>query len=171
MAWLATTKFPQEDLKREWVKTLSIGWAPRFPSCNLQFYSRVPSFELSKPWAGSRYIQVELKTLACWDRAIFVWPWNGNVQTKQKQQTIRIRVIWLVYQTDTNKHGFWLVKQTLGWKNFMPENFVEINSSILRFDVILHLFTIGQLNNAFSIEGFSLAGKWKVHVLIFSSVG
>ena len=35
--------------------------------------------------------------------------------------------IWLVYRTDTNARGFSLVKRTLGWKNFMPENFLEIN--------------------------------------------
>ena len=26
-----------------------------------------------------------------------------------------------------NARGFWLVKRTLGWKNFMPENFLETN--------------------------------------------
>ena len=39
--------------------------------------------------------------------------------------------IWLVYWTDTNARGFWLVKRTHGWKNSMPEN------SILYIDVIL----------------------------------
>ena len=68
-------------------------------------------------------------------RAIYVWLWNENARTKQKQQTNGNRVIRLVYRTVTNACGFWLVKRTLGWKNFMPENFLEI--SILRFDVIL----------------------------------
>ena len=54
-------------------------------------------------------------------RAVFVWPWNENAQTKRKQQTSGNRAIWLVYQMDTNAHGFWLVKWMLGWKNFMPE--------------------------------------------------
>ena len=46
------------------------------------------------------------------------------------------------------------------------------NQSILRFDVILqHDWPItGQSNNASSILGFSLAGKQRVHVLIFSSI-
>ena len=44
-------------------------------------------------------------------RAIFVWPWNENAPTKQKQQTNGNRAIWL------------------------PANFLEINH--LRFDVIL----------------------------------
>ena len=43
----------------------------------------------------------------------------------------RVRAIWLVYRTYTNVPGFWLVKRTLGWKNFMPE---ELSRN--RFDVI-----------------------------------
>ena len=101
-------------------------------------------------------------------RAIFVRPWNENARTKQKQQTNGNRAIWLVYRTDTNARGFWLVKRTLGWKNFMPENFLEINRY---FALTSYCNTIGQSNNAFSILGFSLAGKRRVHVLIFSSIG
>ena len=55
-------------------------------------------------------------------RVIFVWPWNENARTKQKQQTNENRAIWLVYRSDTNALGFWLVRRTLGWKNFMPDN-------------------------------------------------
>ena len=84
-------------------------------------------------------------------RAIFVWPWNENARTKQKQQTNGNRAIWLVYRTDTNARGFWLVKRTLGWKNFMPENFLEINRY---FALTSYCNTIGQSNNAFSILGF-----------------
>ena len=54
-------------------------------------------------------------------RAIFAWPWNENARKKQKQPNGN-RVIWLVYRTGINARGFWLVKRTLGWKNFMPEN-------------------------------------------------
>ena len=61
------------------------------------------------------------------DGAIFVWPWNEKAQTKQKQQTNGNRAIWLVYRTDTNGRGFWLVKRTLWWKKVMPENFLETN--------------------------------------------
>ena len=74
------------------------------------------------------------------DRTIFVWPWNENARTKQKQQKNGNRAIWLVYRTDTNAPGFWLVKRTLGWKNFMPE---ELSRN--RFDVILqHDWSIEQ---------------------------
>ena len=78
--------------------------------------------------------------------SIFVWPWNENMRTS----------------------GFWLVQRTFGWKNVMPENFVEINRY---FTLTSYCNTIGQSNNAFSILGFSLAGKRRVHVLIFSSIG
>ena len=62
-------------------------------------------------------------------RAIFVWPWNENSRTKQKQQTNGNRAIGLVYRTDTNVRGFWLVERTFGWKNLYAQE--------LRFDVIL----------------------------------
>ena len=57
-------------------------------------------------------------------------------EQKQKQQTNGNRAIWLVYWTDANVRSFWLVKRTLGWKNFMFEE-LSRNQSILRFDVIL----------------------------------
>ena len=59
-----------------------------------------------------------------------------NARTKQKTQTKGKGAIWLVYWTDTNARCFWLVKQTLGWKNFMPEE-LSRNQSIPHFDVIL----------------------------------
>ena len=51
-----------------------------------------------------------------------------------------------------------------GGKSFMLENFLEINPY---FAVTSYCNTIGQANNAFSILGFSLAGKRRSHVLIF----
>ena len=97
-------------------------------------------------------------------RAIFVWPWNKNARTKQKQQTNENRAIWLAYRTNTKARGFWLVKRTLGWKNFTPENFLEITQY---FALTSYCNTIGQSNNVFSILGFSPAGKRRGHVLIF----
>ena len=101
-------------------------------------------------------------------RAIYVWPWNENAQTIQKQQKNGNRANWLVYRTDANGGGFWLVKGTLGWKNFMPKNLLEINQY---FALTSYCNMIGQSNNAFFILGFSLVGKRRVHVLIFSSIG
>ena len=62
-------------------------------------------------------------------RAIFVLPWNENSRTKQKQQTNGNRAIGLVYRTNTNACGFWLVERTFGWRNLYAQE--------LRFDVIL----------------------------------
>ena len=116
---------------------------------------------------GPTFVNNELNVIQL-NRAIFVWPWTENARTKQKQQTNANRAIWLVCRTDTNARGFWLVKRTLGWKNVMLENFLEINRY---FTLTSYCNTIGQSNNAFSILGFSLAGKRRVHVLIFSSTG
>ena len=126
-------------------------------------YKLGPDEWWSQVW-GSRYVCFVLSK----HRAIFVWPWNENAQIKQKQQTNGKRAIWLVNRTDTNRGGFWLVKRTLGWKNLMPENFLEFNRYLA---LTSYYNTIGQSNNAFSILGFSLAGKRRVHVLIFSSIG
>ena len=65
-----------------------------------------------------------------------------------------------------------VIKRRLGWKNLMPENFLEIN----RYFALTSYYakrcnTIGQSNNAFSILGFSLEGKRSGHVLIFPSTG
>ena len=81
-------------------------------------------------------------------RAIFIWPWNENAWTKQKEQLNGNRAIWLVYWTDTKARGFWLVKRKLGWKNLMPKNFLEIKQY---FAFTSYCNTIGQSNNAFSI--------------------
>ena len=92
-----------------------------------------------------------------WVRTIFVWPWNEKARTKQKQQTNGNRAIWCVYRMDRNARvTFWLVKRTLGWKNFIPENFLETSRC---FALTSYCNTIGKSNNAFSIFGFSLAGK------------
>ena len=101
------------------------------------------------------------------NRTISVWPWHGNARTKQKQQTNGNRTIWLVYRTDTNARDFRLVYRRLVWKNFMPENFLEINRY---FALTSYCNTIGQSNNAFSILGFSLSGNeefmlWSFHPL------
>ena len=89
-------------------------------------------------------------------------------EQNRNKKTSGNRAIWLVYRTDTNARGFWLVKRTLGWKNFKLENFLEHNRY---FALTSYCNTIGSSNNAFSILGLSLAGKRRVHVLIFSFIG
>ena len=53
---------------------------------------------------------------------------------KQNRNNKRMEIF--VCRTDTNVHGFWLVKRTLGWKNFKLEE-LSRNELILRFDIIL----------------------------------
>ena len=76
-------------------------------------------------------------------RAIFVWLWNENARTKQKQ-TNGNREIWLVYRTDTNAPGF--------WKKLHARE-LSRNQSILRFDVILQ--------HDWPIE------QWLLHIRVF----
>ena len=109
---------------------------------------------------------ISVSLLGCLER--FRMTWNENARTKQKQQKNGNRAIWLVYRTDKNARGFWLVQQTLGWKNFMPENFLEINRY---FALTSYCNTIGQSNTAFSVLGFSFVGKQRGHLLIFSFIG
>ena len=72
---------------------------------------------------------------------------------KTERTTNGNRAIWLVYRTDANA--------------CIPDNFLEIKPY---FALTSYCNTIGQSNNAFSILGFSLAGKRRGHVLIFSSI-
>ena len=104
----------------------------------------------------------------CWMASGAVGPWVESIErfsydfemkTREKNRRNKRtenRAIWLVYRTDTNARGFWLAKWTLGWKNFKLENFLEINRYIA---LTSYCNTIGQSNKAFSISGFSLAGK------------
>ena len=70
---------------------------------------------------------------------------------EQNRNNKRVRTaIWLVYRTDTNAGGFWLVKRRLGWETFIPENFLEINRY---FALTSYCNKIGQSNYAFSILG------------------
>ena len=71
---------------------------------------------------------------------------------EQNRNNKRVRTpIWLVYRTDTNARGFWLVKRTLGWKTFIPENLLEIHRY---FALTSYCNTIGQSSYAFSILWF-----------------
>ena len=87
-----------------------------------------------------------------------------GMKTHEQNTTNGNRVIWLLYWMDTNACGFWLVKWTLGWKNFMPENSLEISQY---FALTSYCNTIGQLNNAFSILGFAFG--WQNEESMFLS--
>ena len=83
-----------------------------------------------------------------------LWPWNENARTRQEQQTNGNRAIWLVIERIQTRVAF-------GWWSERSRNRYFLWTSYCN--------AIGQSNNAFSISGFSLAGKRRVHVLIFSS--
>ena len=85
----------------------------------------------------------------------FVWPWNENAPTKQKQQTNGNKAIWLVYRTDTKARGKKIHARELSGNQSV---YLALTS---------YYKTIGQSNNASSIIGFSLAGKRRVYILIF----
>ena len=114
-------------------------------------------------WAGTSHIRNRSIEQFSYDLEM-----KKNLEIKKKQQTDGNRAIWLVYRTYKNARGFCLVKRTLGWKNFMPENFLEISRY---FALTSYCNTIGQSNNAFFISGISLARKRRGHILIYSSIG
>ena len=97
----------------------------------------------------------EMSFLLLFVRAIFVWPWSENAQIK--------RFDWFIERIQTHLAFGWLSERSAE-KTSCPKNFPEIT-------LTSYYNTIGQSNNAFSILGFSLAGKRRVHVLFFSSIG
>ena len=86
-------------------------------------------------------------------------------QNRNNKRTEVERLDWFIERILTRVAFGWLSKRS-GEKNLTPENFLEINRY---FALTSYCNTIGQSNNAFSIRGFSLAGKRGVDVLIFSS--
>ena len=74
---------------------------------------------------------------------------------------------WLIELTQTRVAFGWLSERSCE-KTSCPKNFLEI---IRYFALTSYCITIGLSNNGFFILGFSLAGKRRVHVLIFSSIG
>ena len=80
-------------------------------------------------------------------------------RTKKGKQTSGNRAIWLVYRTDTNARGFWLVKRTLKWKKFKLENFLEI---CRYFALTSYCNTTGQSNKCFLHTRVFFGGKTKI---------
>ena len=90
----------------------------------------------------------------------------NKTETINKRTEIE-RFDWFVERIQTRVAFGWLSERSAE-KTQCPKNFLEINRY---FALTSYCNTIGQSNNAFSILGFSLAGKRRVHVLIFSSIG
>ena len=90
---------------------------------------------------------------------VFVWPWNDNARTKQKQQTKGNRAIWLVCRADTNVRGFWLVKRTLGWKNFLGHFHISHNALCLRAFCPQHTQTVLHTQCLHLVLGLSIVPR------------
>ena len=84
-------------------------------------------------------------------------------QNRNNKRTEVERFHWFIERKQTRVAFGWLSERS-GEKNFMPENFLEINRY---FALTPYCNTSGKSSNAFSILGFSLAGKRRVHVLTF----
>ena len=76
-------------------------------------------------------------------------------QDRNNKRTERERFDCFIERIQTRAAFHW--QRTLGWKTFMPENFLEINRYLA---LTPYCNTIGQSNNAFPILGFS-GGKTK----------
>ena len=88
-------------------------------------------------------------------------------QNKNNKQMEIERSDWFIKWILLRVAFDWLLKRTLDQKTSCPRNFLKLVDTILTS----YCKTVGQLNKAFSTLGFSLAGKKRVHVLIFLSVG
>ena len=98
-------------------------------------------------------------------------------------QGLKNKIEWFLYDLEMKTHEQnrnnkwteigrfdWFIEKiqtcmAFGWKNFKTKKFLEINQY---FALMTFCSTIGQSNNAFSISGFSLAGKgramfWSFH--------
>ena len=73
-------------------------------------------------------------------------------QNRKSKRTEIERFDWFIERIQTQVAFGWLIEHSEN----MPENFLEINRY---FTLTSYCNTIGQSNNAFSILGFSLAGK------------
>ena len=87
-------------------------------------------------------------------------------QNRNNKRTEIERFDWFIERIQTRVAFGWLSERS-GEKTSCPKNFLEINRY---FVLTSNCNTIGQSNNVFSILEFSLAGKQRGHVLIFSSI-
>ena len=80
-------------------------------------------------------------------------------QNRKNKRTEIERFDWFIERIQTHLAFGWLSERSAE-KTSCPKNFLEIV-------LTSYCNRIGQSNNAFSILGFSLAGKGRGHVLIF----
>ena len=99
----------------------------RFAIFNLRSYISIGHhFGKNRIWSqrcGASMIPLENCIWAITDRAIFVWPWNENVRTKQKQQTKEIeRFDWFIERIQTRVAFGWLSERS-GENTSCPRTF------------------------------------------------
>ena len=105
-------------------------------------------------WEKRRIKHTQMKGKRC--NLLKQFSYDLEMRTReQNRNNKRVETaIWLV-QT---RVAFGWLSRTLGWKNFIPENFLEINRY---FALTSSCNTIGQSNYAFSILGFLLGFLWR----------
>ena len=90
-----------------------------------------------------------------------------ETKTREQNRNNKRREIerfdWFVERIQTRVAFGWL-SESSAEKTSRPKNFLEIA-------LTSYCNAIGQSNNAFSVLGFSLGGKRRVNVSIFSSTG
>ena len=96
-------------------------------------------------------------------RARAIFEMKTREQNRNNKRTEIKRFDWFIERIQTHL-AFGSLSERSAEKTSCPKNFLEIA-------LTSYCNTIGQSNNAFSILGFSLAGKRRVHVLFFSSIG
>ena len=106
---------------------------------------------------------------SCWwirelERFWYDLEMKTSKQNRNNKRTERERFDWFIERIQRSVAFGWLSERS---SEKTPENFLEINRY---FALTSYCNTTGQSNNASSILGFSLAGKQRVHVLIFSSI-
>ena len=89
-------------------------------------------------------------------------------QYRENKRTEITRFDWFV-ERGQNMRGlaFGWLSERLAEKTSCPKNFLEINRY---FALRSYCYTTGQSNNVLSTYGFSLVGKRRVHVLMFSAI-
>ena len=86
-----------------------------------------------------------------------------DIEIKTREQNRNIKL------TEIERFDWFIERiQTRVAFGSLHDNSLEINRY---FALTKYCNTIGQSNNAFSTLGFSLAGKRRGHLLIFSSIG
>ena len=123
-SWLGLEDDPS-TLDRAWICFCSLILLqkvfPRIFRLFSPFVSKQNQFDFELTTTCERVLILRLEWFSC-DLEM-----KTREQNRNNKQTNWNRAIWLVYRTDTNARGLCLVKRTLGRKNSMPENFLEIN--------------------------------------------